>query len=98
VPFEIVGAREGLEAEVADVGFVASVRTLVRPETARSREGLEVGFANVGLVASVRTLVRPECTGVREGLEAAVADVRFVRSCALRWLDCEKGLRQRSQT
>jgi hypothetical protein len=41
VPFKIVGAREGHEAEVADVGFVASVRTLVRPECAGAREGLE---------------------------------------------------------
>ena len=53
VPFEIVGAREGLEAEVADVGFVASVRPLVRPEIALLREGLEAGFADVGFVARV---------------------------------------------
>ena len=52
VPFEIVGAREGLEAEVADVGFVASVRPLVRPEAAGLREGLEAEVADLGFVAS----------------------------------------------
>ena len=63
---EMAGLREGLEAEVADVGFVASVRPLVPIEIVLPREGLEAEVADVGFVVSALVLALLQITGARE--------------------------------
>jgi hypothetical protein len=53
----MAGLREGLEAEVADVGFVVSVRPLAPIEIVLPREGLEAEVADVGFVISALVFV-----------------------------------------